>query len=210
MGKLNMNEVARESLSALMDGEASELELRQVVRACDDTAVRSTWGRMETVRALMRGDLLELAPMSLANNIFAALDQEPELRRSGLLSRLQPLAGLAIAATVALVAVLGVRGLDQFTGADTPSQLVAAPVQSGSTGQIYQPGKLAVSKIPQSYRASGQTGGVDVGRPGELSPGLLAAQHRLKEHMFRHAEYASLNSSRGMMPFARVVSLQED
>jgi hypothetical protein len=41
---------------------------------------------------------------------------------------------------------------------------------------------------------------------GEPAAGQLAAQRRLQHFMYRHAEYASLNSSRGMMPFARVTS----
>lgn len=211
MSNSNMNDVIRESLSALMDGEASEIELRQVVRACDDAELRGTWTRMETTRSLMRSDLSELAPAGLADGILAALDEEPAMSRTGSLPGwIQPVAGLAIAATVALVAVLGVRGLETDSQLQPAPEIASVQEPAASVGRVYTPGRLGEIGKPVGYSESPQLDSTDAGRPGELSPGLLAAQQRLQSHMFRHAEYASLNSGRGMMPFARVVRQQEN
>lgn len=52
-----MTERLRESLSALMDDEADDLELGRVLRAMDeeDALVRETWSRYQLVSAVMRG-----------------------------------------------------------------------------------------------------------------------------------------------------------
>ncbi|HCL40527.1 MAG TPA: RNA polymerase subunit sigma, partial [Pseudomonas sp.] len=48
------NEVLQESLSALMDNEADELEVRRVLQAADqDPALRSTWARYQMARSVM-------------------------------------------------------------------------------------------------------------------------------------------------------------
>lgn len=52
-----MSERLRESLSALMDDEADDLELGRVLRAMDtdDGVVRDTWARYQAVSAVLRG-----------------------------------------------------------------------------------------------------------------------------------------------------------
>ena len=51
-------EALQESLSAVMDNEADELELRRVLNAFDDTQTRDTWSRYQVARAVMHKDLL--------------------------------------------------------------------------------------------------------------------------------------------------------
>lgn len=51
-------EALQESLSAVMDNEADELELRRVLNAFDDVETRETWARYQIARAVMHKDLL--------------------------------------------------------------------------------------------------------------------------------------------------------
>ncbi len=44
-------EALQESLSAVMDNEADELELRRVINALDDVETRETWARYQIARA---------------------------------------------------------------------------------------------------------------------------------------------------------------
>jgi len=46
-------EALQESLSAVMDNEADELELRRVLSATDDADTRATWSRYPVARAAM-------------------------------------------------------------------------------------------------------------------------------------------------------------
>ena len=53
-------EALQESLSAVMDNEADELELRRVLAAAgDDAELRGTWSRYQIARAVMHKELLE-------------------------------------------------------------------------------------------------------------------------------------------------------
>ncbi len=47
-------EALQETLSAVMDNEADELELRRVLAACgEDAELRSTWSRYQLARSVM-------------------------------------------------------------------------------------------------------------------------------------------------------------
>jgi sigma-E factor negative regulatory protein RseA len=68
-------EALQESLSAVMDNEADELELRRVLNACDDVETRDTWARYQVARAVMHKDLL-LPRLDIAAAVSAALADE--------------------------------------------------------------------------------------------------------------------------------------
>jgi len=129
-----------ESLSALMDGEASEMETLRLLRGMEqDSGLRESWQRYQLASAALRRDLPPRM-IDLSSRISAAIDAEKAPRPS--LNRfLQPLSKVAVAATVAAVAVLGVR---QFQPApDMPAMMasapeVAAPEPEGTTGPQFQ------------------------------------------------------------------------
>ena len=79
-------EALQESLSAVMDNEADELELRRVLAAAgDDAELRSTWSRYQIARAVMHKELLE-PRLDIAAAVSAALAEEalpaPAAKRS--------------------------------------------------------------------------------------------------------------------------------
>ena len=48
------SEILQESLSALMDNEADDLEVRRVLQAtAQDSALRGTWGRYQMARSVL-------------------------------------------------------------------------------------------------------------------------------------------------------------
>ncbi|OYT94166.1 MAG: RNA polymerase subunit sigma, partial [Pseudomonas sp. PGPPP3] len=71
-------EALQESLSALMDNETDELELRRVLAASGEGEVRATWARYQVARAVMHKELLE-PRLDLAAAVSAALADEPAL-----------------------------------------------------------------------------------------------------------------------------------
>ena len=82
------NEVLQESLSALMDNEADELEVRRVLQAADqDPALRSTWARYQMARSVMHKEPWQ-GSIDLSAGIAAALqDFQPGLRGQRLRGR---------------------------------------------------------------------------------------------------------------------------
>lgn len=134
-----MSEKLRESLSATIDDEADEFELRRVLDEMEkDERLRETWQRYHLIGAhmrLLRRGSLELLDVDLREKVWAALDLDnresaaevPEAdvaapandsRRRKLLGRLT---GLAVAATVAFAVVYGIGGSDQEGQSSAPA-----------------------------------------------------------------------------------------
>lgn len=103
-------EVLGESLSAVMDGEADELELRRVLAAAgDDPEVRARWARYQLARSVMHRQTVKPG-LDLAAAVSAALAAEeapvavPQVKRGW-----TQIGRLAVAASVALAVLAGVR-----------------------------------------------------------------------------------------------------
>lgn len=125
-----MTKCSKEKLSALMDGE---LEIGVTSRLIDvvsrDAELRAAWTRYHLVRDVVRDQVAPVAPGDFARRVENALELEPTLaavRRRR--SRLRPIAGLALAASMAGLAVFGVKSIwypSQSTPA--PTSVAAAP-----------------------------------------------------------------------------------
>ncbi|MBV6423906.1 MAG: hypothetical protein NAOJABEB_01716 [Steroidobacteraceae bacterium] len=157
-----MNEEQRASqLSAMFDGElpAAECELlaRRLTR---DEALRAAWARYAVIGAAMRRDRVPL-DLQLAARVRAAVSGEPVFGEGDAsvvvpttagarrVSRwLRPAAGLAAAAVVAGIAVVGLRGRDaQLTGPAVAS-VASTAAPAPATTVVLGPSN---STEPESY-----------------------------------------------------------
>src|SRR5690606_13634855 len=77
-GTAMSREALHESLSAVMDNEADELELRRVLAADGESEMRATWSRYQVARAAMHRELIE-PRMDIASAVSAALADEPAI-----------------------------------------------------------------------------------------------------------------------------------
>jgi len=68
-----------ESLSALMDGEASEMELRRILKSsdADKESIDKRWMRYHLASDAMRGEVELPSVMDLSSSISAAIADEP-------------------------------------------------------------------------------------------------------------------------------------
>lgn len=200
-----MNERDRERLSALMDNEAGDLELRQVLKAVgSDPELLQTWKRYHLARAVLRRDAGDWAGVDLRASLADRLDAEtsPGLRgrwlaRAGEIRHWA--AGVAVAASVAVVTVLGWQVL----------QVPAGPAAVSASGGVLASSATAPG-APQTVALDPM---VMVREDGEelvvASSPSSAAQDRLNAYLARHARAAgSLASARGMVTYARVVSVE--
>lgn len=126
-------EVLDESVSAVMDGEADELELRRFVAAAgEDPAVRERWARYQLARDVMHRQAV-LPKLDLAAAVSAAIAAE-DAQAAPVARAASPwrLAGrFAVAASVTLAVLAGVRfynnqdetGMVPQIAAQQPAQL---------------------------------------------------------------------------------------
>ncbi|MEE4145576.1 MAG: sigma-E factor negative regulatory protein [Halieaceae bacterium] len=196
-----MSEMMRESLSALMDDEANELEIERVLsRIADDPELRQAWVRYNMVRAVASGQHPVRLDLDVSAQVRAALGGEGH-RAAGLRQRwLRPLASMAVAASVAATVVLGGQQLAQLGTTGHDSQAIASSVSP--VGMV---NSLGATSVQASYG----TQGVPVLQPATRTAYQELARQRLHKYMQAHAEEAALNSPSGLVPFARVPRIKE-
>ena len=120
-----MSEKLKESLSAAMDDEADEFELRRVLdEVHKDPELRELWERYHMVGRALRGDAPELGG-TLRERVWAALDApqdvddleitapERQAAAAGSTAWLGRITGIAVAAGVAFAVIFGVGELGQ-------------------------------------------------------------------------------------------------
>lgn len=108
-----MTERLREQLSAMVDNQLSEAEQElMAVRLKGDRELVGYWYRYHVIGDTLRGQLPDHASLMFSDRVREALRDEPPVgapSRRKASTWMKPLAGLAVAASVALVAVLGLR-----------------------------------------------------------------------------------------------------
>lgn len=210
-----------QSLSALMDGEATEMETHRILKAvAEDPQLRERWKRYHMASASIKGDPATTS-IDYSADISAAIDQEPAHRTSAVAVFAGSAGRFAIAASVALVAVFGVQQLNspagtslindgeisEFAGVETPAE---------SNGPAIQ--------FPSGFQPTINARTVSVGgnnKSSQLTTPVLEFQQQAQEQikqqyseaelraylnnvMTKHSSHAALNSNQGMLPFARL------
>lgn len=193
-----------ELLSALMDGEAGEHELRQVLRALaspsDDTALTDTWTRYHLAQSALHRDASAFAGVDLRAGIAARLADEPALTtRTRAWAWSKPLFSMAVAASVAMATVLGWQ---LYTPVSVPGVYEgggsALAGMSSAGSQKVALGPMVVVSVDTEELVMPVT--------DEAVP--TSGQDRLNAYFVRHAQATTASSSRGLTPYARVVSVE--
>jgi sigma-E factor negative regulatory protein RseA len=131
-----MSDSVKEQLSAYLDGELADAELELLAKRLGrDTELRQSLGRYALITESLRGERPTAASRNFAGNVMSALDNEPAVTRSrfgvspALARRLRPVAGFAVAASVAALAVISVQrgGMAPGLVADTETVTTPAP-----------------------------------------------------------------------------------
>jgi sigma-E factor negative regulatory protein RseA len=197
-------------LTAAVDGEANELELRQLLKACNSGGVQAehllgTWRRHSQLQsAMQQSQARHWLHCDIASAVSEAIADEIEAPetvplKSTKSSWLKPLSGLAVAASVAVVTVVGIGSWQQA------GQALQGEVQNLSNLQAQVP--VAAGNYSQvvSFGGNGVPLTVAGSTPVETSE---QARQRLEAYLMKHAERRTVSNAQGMMPMARVVSYQ--
>ncbi|SEI12404.1 RseA family anti-sigma factor [Pseudomonas fuscovaginae UPB0736] len=190
-------EALQESLSAVMDNEADELELRRVLNALDDADTRATWSRYQIARAVMHKDLLD-PRLDIASAVSAALAGE-DVPAKSIRGPWRTLGRLAVAASVTVAVLAGVRFYNQ-------DDIVGAQLAQ----QANQPG-LAAPTAKGPAVLAGYTEGSEPTGPmasGVLQQGQAGWDQRLPGYLRQHAQEAALKGTESALPYARAASLE--
>ncbi|TQV84046.1 mucA [Exilibacterium tricleocarpae] len=209
----------RESLSALVDDQATELELHRILKESESNAeVRTVWARYQLASDALRGVTPNSEYVDLSDRIRAAIDAEdnhdliPEQLPRGAAEAVperrwwRQAGRFAIAASVAGAVFIGAQQ-SAFLSGDLPGDAEIAG--NGSTqDQIPElnPSVRSVSTDGEQRPAKM----LFVPKRVDQTVPLEAVQKRLNYLMLEHAEHAAQNSGRGMLPFARIPRMEDE
>ena len=223
-----------ESLSAMVDNEASELEMRRVLKNMDDNPeMLERWRRYHLIGSVMRKEhgISATNPSSLVSSISNTLSREAdastgkrESTPSGASGTLRDvLSKTAIAASFAATLVLGFNYLgtvDEGTGENTlaSNSLNSSQVEEPMSVVTHAPIGFELP-APEARTVSMTSSGSATMLGAEsraASPIYLdditdyETQEMLNYLLIQHAERASAHGSLGIMPFARVHKMRTE
>jgi len=203
-----MSERMRESLSALLDDEANELELERVLaHITDDDELRQTWVRYNAAHSAVAGHQLTHMDLDISGQVRLALAGQPAsngaVAGESIKQRfLRPVASLAVAASVAATVVIGGQQLAQIGGAGPHGNNQTVAASASPVGMV---NSLGATTVQASYG----TQAIPVLQPATGTAYRELARQRMHKYMQEHAEHAALNSPQGLIPFARVPQIRE-
>ena len=180
-----MSKESLEHLSSLMDGELSrETGLFMARRLSTDEELCGTWKRYHMIRDCTRQHSGRVAFTDLTAGIRDALEEEAAEQAQGWQAPrwLKPVGGLAIAASVALVAINAIG--------PGPVTMNQAPEVAGAATQSFtSPDRLPV---------------IPVSQPANYNP----SNARLNSYPLRHNQQARAVGSQTFLAFVPIISTQ--
>ncbi|MFT4798194.1 MAG: sigma-E factor negative regulatory protein RseA [Candidatus Azotimanducaceae bacterium] len=186
-----MTDHLKQSISALLDDEASEIEVHRLLREFgDDGDLKTSWIRYQQIRAVSQGHhhLTESQHVSLHTRISAAI-QDEESHELATIQRpgwQRQVAGFAVAASLVAAVLVGVN-LNQpgnlvtpaLVETQSPEVINTQTVSFGSDDDNYQPNTdIAFSEDELELR--------------ELDE---VKQQQLREYLMRHDRMSRMNSN---------------
>jgi len=178
-----MNDKLNEQLSAMFDGELEEHEHELLLhRLKQDEKMQKSFAHYQLIGDAMRHDLDKGATVDLVARVSRQLESESALTADRVaklpMKILRPVAGLAVAASVAAMAVVGVQN-----------------VALQDQGPLQQSPRLAQVAPANDFR---QVSGTNWNRSQPET------EMRLNGYLVNHSEYTSGLSLQGMINYARI------
>ncbi len=184
-----MNESNKEQLSAFIDGEhKTDHVLDKLIH---DEEMKQTWARYHLIGDCLRDNMPEQISNRVSQSVSQALQNEPTvLAPTKKQFNFKPLAGFAIAASVAMVAVFTIQTdndvISPSTNAPTIATITPAQTETFNFSQPQAlPAAVTHSDTPESI-----------------------ANERLNNYLLNHNEYRSNAGMNGIMPYVRMVTIE--
>jgi len=184
-----------ELLSALMDDELSPRERDALLRRLEhEPGLQARWTRYHAARAALTTGAVRLAP-GFGDRVRGEREREPSVLAPGRAAAsrpvwIRPLAGVAIAASVALVAV---GGLTLLRGPLAPAPPMTVAGGGGTAVTDHDP--AAITPVAVATRQGA----------GEVTAGPV--RKRLLLYLVSHNEYADTVEVPTVIPYGRLGSL---
>ncbi len=185
-----MNESNNEKLSALIDGEQDGEQILD--NLIHDQDMKDTWSRYHLIGDCLRDNLPEEISNQVSTNVTQALHDEPTVLAPKTTKQFnfKPLAGFAIAASVAMVAVFSIQSdNEQDSSFKSAPSIAATKITQPETFNFPEP-----QILPAAVKKSD-------------TPEQIANQ-RLNNYLLNHNEYRSNGGVNPIRPYVRMVTIE--
>lgn len=223
-----------ESLSALVDNQATELELMRILKASEqDVDLKSAWARYQLAGSILRGEQISVAPTDFAARLSAAIDAEDTHRASAsgtdigavtVKNQQGWLYNLGRVALVASVAGGMILGVNQFSAGDrqvselaVSTQAVPAPAEPSLSlpSGLTSPLNTRTVALQSGYETRPQENRRVMFQPrqsGNATPVVSDEEvtRYVNQMMQAHSDNAAMNAGQGVLPYARVIMTDEE
>lgn len=207
-----MSDKNLEELSALMDGETSELEVRRVLKSvAEDERLAQKWARYQLTSSVLRGEThgraTQWRELDLSARVAQALEAEAphqtQVQRKRLSAALvRPFANVAVAASVSAAVILGWQAYQgPALQSGGPVAMTASSVGTVAAVPVAGSGLVPVSQ-GGAVRAPAAIARQDIIR---YNP---AVDDQLNEYLISHSSNAAVHTATSVAPYARVVGLK--
>ena len=199
---MNKNQQREEQLSALLDNELSDQQLQSFMQDLkqDPLADAEAVQRYSIMGDAMRDELAPSSFMDISGAVHRAIEQEPAHTKSAsaaqkpafnlsqfLFGWTRPLAGMAVAASVAMVTLVTFNAVQNSEDAGQPAQLAQSAPVVKMNSDIARNVQVASTLTIRSASAQ--------------------QQKELNRYMLEHSGYASQSTLQGMMPYVRAADV---
>lgn len=185
-----MNEQT-DKLSALMDGELRDTD-KWCERLTKDKEMQAVWQRYHLARDAMKGQLSDFPALDISAAVSQSLKDEPVVltpvwRRLNPRYVMKQAAGLAVAAAVGTIAILGVQQTQQVT-ADNNIVAKVTDTQAYQVASQAQPARIRQVSFTTRKKLD------------------AAVETKLSGYLVNHNEFSNSVRVSGVMPYTRIVS----
>jgi len=164
-------EQMRESISAMVDDEAQQLELQRVLKAgVADSAVAEQWQRYQLASSLLKRQADQVTmDTELADRVRAAMVDEAELQAVPVVSVAEktawwkPVSGFAVAASVTMMMVFGVQQTALISQTGMPQDSSIVLLESGQLSSQFDQASSGASApaVESQGQMLSNTGAID-------------------------------------------------
>jgi sigma-E factor negative regulatory protein RseA len=219
-----MTKQYEEQLSSFMDGELDHTSHEQIIKnISSDQQLKNRWERYHLISDSLKNNLPASLQFDFADSVMSAVEAEPtvlapQTQRVGQPSERMPaplmkrVAGFAIAASVATIAVIGVQ--TQYES-EAPEQIAEMPSSRDFVRIQNEPQVAVLPSLNAPITKDGFTTassvqqralGFAIQNPQKSEPNVVEFNPQLHKYIVNHHQHVSGTRVQGLIPYARIVS----
>jgi sigma-E factor negative regulatory protein RseA len=218
-----MKDQLSETISAVMDSQADDLEVRRLLKALDNAseeeaaAILAQWESFHSIGSVLRNESRsnnETPTMRASSNFAASVsaaiaDEAPMDKVARRPSKSDPMwQRFAVAASVTLAILVGVQEYESMQAGDASytADNAVTVADLKSVDQSVDQGVVDLTAV--------QLASSEVALESSMSEAekleAIEAQERLNEYLLEHTNHAAKQSGQGMIPFARLANFEDE